>query len=223
MAYTVADALSFLASRLGEDSSPAGNEQTRRIRYLAEGYRKLISEKPWWFTETSTTFDSVLSKSTYTTADGFPTDFRQELELRIDGIVYTPVPREKIFGLYNSSINIFNYENLLTNKHYYIFENQLVITPPSAAAGTDNISLKYYKYPALLTATTDTFLIPDFYIDGVVGYAYAKMGQLDGDRAMVLDGEAEFNETIRQLRVEQNRRNFAYKSARPIEPSYLVD
>lgn len=224
MAYTVADALTFLSGRLGENnSSTSNNEQSRRIRFLNEGYRKLIGETYFWFLEGSTTFNSVANQEEYTTAGGLPTDLRDVIELRVDDVVYTPIPASKVFGLYDKDINIFNYDNLLTDKHYYIFGGKLYFVPETPANGTNNITLKYWKFPTALTATSSTFAFPDFYIDSVVSYAYGRMGQVKGDRAMATDGFTEFDEIKKDMIAENNRRKFYNKASRPVHPSYVVD
>lgn len=224
MAYTVADALTMLSRRLGENnSSTSANEQARRISYIAEGYRKLINQTYFWFLEASTTFDSVADKKEYTTADGFPSDYRDMVELRVDGALYTPIPQSKVFGLYNEEMSVFNYDNLITDKHYYIYGGNLIFLPATPDNGTDNISMKYIKYPTVPSSTSSTFAIPDYFIDGVVAYAYGRMGQVKGDRAMASDGFTEFEEFKGELMAEHNKRKFYNKSARPTHPSYVVD
>lgn len=224
MAYTVADVLTFLARRLGENSSPdSANEKARRISYIDEGYKDLVTSDYFWFTQATTQFNSVANQEEYTTSDGFPTDYRDMVELRVDNILYTAIPESKITGLYNSTINVFNYDNLLTDKHYYVFANTLHILPKTPANGTNNIKMKYYKFPTPLTSSTNTFLLPDFFVNALVAYAYGRKGQLSGDRAKAQDGFTEYEAIKKQIITENNRRKFYGKSSRTIEPSYVVD
>lgn len=225
MALTLANLLTSLAYRLGEDSSPSdATEKAKRVRFINEAYRKVCARHPFWFLEGSITFDSVANQETYTTTDGFPTDYRDMIELRVDNKVYTYIPMPQVFGLYDSTMNLFNYEDLISNKHWYIFDNTLHILPKPSANGTDNISMKYFKNATEVTTDAGTFLIPDQYLEGLlVAYAFGRMSQIDSERGDAADGFAEYEETFRELVSEENRRKFFNKSVRPIPPEYLVD
>jgi len=209
MPLTLADLLTSLAYRLGEDSSPDdATEKSRRVRFINEGYRKLIATQPMWFSETSTTLSSVALQETYT----LPSDFRDIIELRVDNEVYDAISQAEVFQLENTDDTEYLYNR------FYIYQNELHILPKPEDSGTNNIAIKYFKYPTLVSSDSDTFIIPDFYLDALVAYAYARINQLDDRRGDSADGFDEFNEIVRDLMVENNRQKFYNKSIRPFYP-----
>lgn len=224
MSYTLSDVLTSLAYRLGENSSPTDtDEKARRVRFIVQGYKDVLNRAPFWFTEESTTFDSQAAKSAYTTTDGFPSDYRDMIELRVDDILYTPIPQSKVFGMYDASDSLFNYDSLIHSRHFYVFDGVLYILPETASAGTDNIAIKYFKWPTMPTTDASVFVIPDAFIECLSAYAYGRLSQIDDRRGDAADGFDEYNEILQRMVVENNRQKFFGKSARPIHPNYLVD
>lgn len=224
MSTTLGNVLTGLAYRLGETSSPSDtDERARRVNFIVDAYRQLLRRNTWWWTEGSTTFNSVAGQEEYTTVGGFPTDFRDMLELRVDDKLYTPISLQKITSLYDQTNNFFNYDDLVTDKHWYIFDNVLHILPKTPSAGTNNIKMKYYKMPTMPSADADVLAIPDQFTSGLEAYAYGRIKQTKGKRGESADGFAEFNSMLSDMTVEQNKRNFWNKSIRTIEPVYLVD
>jgi len=224
MSYALSDVLTSLAYRLGENSSPTDtNEKARRVRFIVQAYKDVLNRFPFWFTEESTSFNSVANQSAYTTAEGFPSDFRDMIELRVDDTLYTAIPQSKVFGLYDANENLFNYDSLVHSRHYYIFDGALYILPETASAGTNNITMKYYKWPTMPTVDASTFVIPDAFIECLSAYAYARISQIDDRRGDASDGFDEYNEILQRMIAENNRQKFYGKSARPIHPDHLVD
>lgn len=220
MAKTLDDVLLELAYRLGEDSSPTdSNEKARRIRYINEAQRKVAERMPFWFSEETYTDSTVASQEEYT----LPSNYRDMVEVRVDGYVYTPIAQHKVFGLYDQATQIFNYGNLVTARHWYIFDNSLHLLPAPSANGTNNITLKYYRYPTEVSAGSDTFLVPDAFIGALAAFAYARKNQYKGKRGEAADGFAEFSDILKSMVMEQNRQRFSGKNMRPTHPSYLVD
>lgn len=224
MSVTLGDVRTALAYRLGEDSSPTNtNEVARRDKYIIEGYRKILAKFPTWFTEESATFNSVADQETYTTADGFPSDYRDMVELRVDDFVYTPIAKEKVFGLYDANNNFFNYDNLVVDKHWYIWDSTLHVLPAPSSSGTNNISIKYYKNPTMPSGSSDTFLVPEIFSSALDAFAYGRINQIKGRRGEAADGFNEFTDMLKDMTAEHNRQIFWNKSLRPTHPVYLVD
>ena len=218
MSKTLSDVLTSLSYRLGESSVPSdASERARRIRYINEGYRNLISRGVFWFTEDSSTESTVADQEAYS----LPSDFRIMIEVRVDDKVYTPISQKEAFSLYDSTYQYFNYDDVVSNKHFYIFNNEIHILPAPSAIGVDNISFKFYNYPTEVSADSDTFVIPDFFSEALVSYAYARVCMLDDKRGNASDGMNEFEEIYLQLVRESNRNKFKNKSVRPIDPSML--
>lgn len=217
MAKTLSDILTSVAYRMAEDSTPSdSSEEARRIRYVNEGLRKIVSRHPFWWTEASATESTVADQETYS----LPSDFRDMIEVRISDKLYTAIPRSKVLGLYDDTIKLFNYDDIITNKHYYIYADTLYIIPTPSASTADAIEMKYYKYPTAVSNDSDTFDMPDLYTESLVAYAFARLSQLDGRRGDAADAMAEFEEIVREMVAEENRRRFYGKSARVITPNY---
>ena len=103
MATTLTQLQQRLSYRLAEDSVPTitGNEGLRRTQFINEGLKSITRKHFWWWTEKSDTFDSVANQTSYTYAQGFPSDIRGSaiLELRFDGTLYTPALQTDAFEM----------------------------------------------------------------------------------------------------------------------------
>lgn len=100
-------------------------------------------------------------------------------------------------------------------------------SPTTPATGTitvtqRNLVFRYYKKLTLLSSTSSTTDLPDEYAYGLVAFAYARKMQQKGKRGSTADGFDEFNEFLKDLRAEQNRRNFMNRSDTPTLPHYIV-
>ncbi len=198
MAMTVADLQLTLAQRLGENSAPNDtNEKARRLGYFNEAYRSILRKNYWWFTEKTFSFDSVASQASYSTADGFPSDFRKFLEVRYNGSLITPVVQPTAFSSQDSSYPT-------ESAGYYIFAGSMYPTPVFPDSGTDYITGKYYYTPAKLALDADLIVIPDIFTDVLVAYAYARMSLKRGKRGSSADGFDEWKEILKDMQVEQN-------------------
>lgn len=218
MSRTLSELLTSLAYRLGEDSSPTdASEKARRISFINEGYRKLIGTYPAWFQQSSATFNSVANQQAYSTAGGFPTNFRDMIEVRVDDEVYEGISPSEVFSLYDTD----DFDNI--GNKYYMYQGSLNILPAPTDNGTNNIAIKYYAYPTAVSSDSDTFVIPDFYLDALVAYAYARISYLDGKRGDSADAFNEFNEIVGDLMMESNRQKFYGKDIATMNPSIFED
>lgn len=210
MALTLSDVLTSLAYRLGENSSPTNtNEKARRIRFINQAYRKVSTHRDFWWMEESTTLNSVALQETYTVNDGFPSDYKEMIELRIDSVLYTKLPKTKIFGIYDSTFQSFSYDSFYLEKHYYIYENSLYLRPAYTTSTVNGISMKYYKYPTAVSSESDTFLIPDTYLELLSAFAYGRIMQLKGDRGAAADGFGEYEEILKEMNADHLKRELS--------------
>lgn len=222
MSTTLGQVLTSIAYRLGEDSAPStATEIAKRTSFVNEGYLDICRKKPFWFLEESTTFNTVADQETYTTSDGFPADYRDMIELRVDSKLYTYIPEKKVYGQYDSTITMFNYDGVVNNRHWYIFDSTLHILPAPASVLT--VSMKYYKNPTKVSSSSDTFLIPDLFLDAVVALACARISAWKGLRGDAADFYKEYDELFGDLVAEDNRQKFYGKAVRPVHPDYLLD
>lgn len=207
MAQTLTQLLQSLSYRMREDSVPSGSESARRTQFLNEGYLSITRKHFWWWTEASTTFNSVANQASYTSSDGFPSTIRGSsiLELRVDGQLYTPVLQTDAFTSQPASYAGFSQE-------YMVFNKSLYLLPPYGTSSTNGIALKYYRIPTILSAASDTILIPDEYADILVAFALGRLRAIGSQRGSAADAYDEFNEIYKEMEVEQNNYLFALKS-----------
>jgi hypothetical protein len=209
VAKTLTTLQARLSNRMSEDSvpTPGGNEYNRRTQFLNEGYNSILRKHYWWWTEASDTFDSVADQTSYTVAQGFPSDIRGSaiLELRFNGTLYTPVSQSEAFGLESSSSGL--------SQRYYVFGKKLWPVAPFSSTVVDGIALKYYKISTELSSGSDTIDIPDEYSDILVAFALGRLTSMDGERGSAADTFDEFNEMYKDMEVEQNNYLHALKSS----------
>ncbi len=85
-----------------------------------------------------------------------------------------------------------------------------------------NITYRFYTAFSALTDDSSTTQLPDAYTYGIVNFAYARKMQQKGRRGSAADGFDEFNEFIRDLNAEQNRRRFNSRNVGPNLPEYVI-
>ena len=199
MATTASDLQTDLAYRLGEQSAATDpTEKARRLSFLNQAYRDVMRRHYWWFTETESTFDSVSGKEYYDSSDGFPSDIRLPLEVRVSGIKYLKASQTDVMDQYNTPYTVLD-------KSYMIFNNRIYFVPVLTESTTDGISIKYYKKHNPLAEDTDTILIPDEFSDILTSYAEARVSKTDDERGNAADAFDEFNEILNQMTEEHNK------------------
>lgn len=224
MSLTVSDIQTALAYRLGEDSAPSNSaELARRRKFIDQANKALFKRHRWWWTQADTSFSAVADQEYYTPgSDSYPSDVKDLVELRVNDVVYTYIPPHEVFGVYEYPVNIYNLPDVNGEHHWYVWNNKLYILPiPSSAS--DTIKLKYWRKPTTLTADTDTLYVPDEYENALDAFAYGRIMQIDDERGSAADGFEEFEEAVRDMKVEQNKLDFYNKSVNPTHPDIIVE
>lgn len=85
-----------------------------------------------------------------------------------------------------------------------------------------NLTYRFFSEFVALTSDSSTTLLPDAYTYGIVNFAYARKMQQKGRRGSAADGFDEFNDFIKELNSEQNRRKYANKNVGPMLPEYVI-
>lgn len=95
-------------------------------------------------------------------------------------------------------------------------------TATSPATGTitatkRNIVYRYWQQHTDMTADTDTVLIPDRFTDILVAYALGRIssGPLNNERGSSADAFEEYNNILKDMTKENNRKKFMYKGFIP--------
>lgn len=223
MSLLVSDVQTSLAYRLGEDSAPTNSaELARRRKFIDQANKALYKRHRWWWTQADTSFSAVPDQEYYTPgSDSYPSDVRDIVELRINNVVHTYIPQHEVFGVYEYPVTIYNLPNVNGENHWYVWNNRLYPLPIPASALT--IKLKYWRKATTLTAETDTLYVPEEYESALDAYAYARIMQIDDERGSAADGFEEFEEAVKDMRVEQNKLDFYNKSVRPTHPDIIVE
>lgn len=208
MSTTLSQLQTRMSLRLGEDSVPSGNEYTRRTQFFNEAGKSIVRKHYWWWTEASTSFNSVANQTSYTSTDGFPSNIRGSsvLELRYNGTLYTPVQQTEAFNLTNS-----DYSGLSEN--YFIFNKTLYPVSPFGDSIVNGVTMKYYKVWTTLSNNSDVVDVPDDFADLLVAFALARVFSIDSERGSAADNFDEFNEIYKEMEMEQNNYLFALKSS----------
>ncbi len=152
MATTVSTLLDRLAYRLREDASPNdANEQARRIEYLSEAQRMVMSERYWWFASTIASFPTEANVEIYSLAS----DFRDMIEVRIDSKVCQPIDKTKVYNNYDYPPLNYEYETLI-NRYFIFGENEMHILPIPDSAPTTFTLASLTSTGGVATGTTST-------------------------------------------------------------------
>jgi hypothetical protein len=154
MAITALDILNSVAYRRGESGNPDNtSESAKRLRFLNEAYRRLNQAGLFWFHEKTASLKTEDGQELVT----LPSDFRDSIEIRVDGIVRYPMPSDQAFDYYQYPPLAYAYKYDYDNKYYYIFSNELHLLPypdssPSALTVT---TLAGSGYTATCTTSTN--------------------------------------------------------------------
>jgi hypothetical protein len=137
VATSVPTLLTRLAYRLGENSAPTNTaEATRRLSFLNEGYRKILSERLWWFTLVTGAQPTLLDQEIYT----MPSDFRQLVELRANRKVIVPYPETDAFQSYTYPPIYYQYRTVMS-RWFLLGTDELHIVPaPNSTGATFTVS-----------------------------------------------------------------------------------
>lgn len=152
MAVALSTLLNRLAYRFRENSSPDDtNEKARRISAINEGYRKICGERYWWFLKTIASDTSIADQEIYT----LPSDFRDMIEVRLDGKLYTPILEKDAFG--SEEYPPSAYSSGYSSGRCFIYgedELHLIPIPDSAPSALSVSSITHTSGTATVTTST---------------------------------------------------------------------
>lgn len=138
MSITALDILNSVAYRRGESSNPDNStDSARRLRFLNEAYRRLHQAGLFWFHEKTASLKTTDDEEIV----ALPSDYRDSIEIRVDGIVRYPLPANQAFDFYQYPPLAFAYKYDYDNKYYYIFGNELHLLPfPDSSPSAISVS-----------------------------------------------------------------------------------
>lgn len=191
MATLVSDVQTELAYRFGEDSAP-GNaaESARRLSFINKAYFEVYKRHVWWFTQkVGSPILAIENQEAY----DLPSDYRIMIEVRVNGVLYTPMPLKEAFGGYEYPQNIYNVPYGQGSNRYFVFANQLHLLPKTTAnaAALPVTSITLSGQVATVVCTSHGFQNEDVIsIAGAVETAY------NGDFTITVVDENTFTITV---------------------------
>lgn len=137
MATTEAQLQTQLAYRLGENSSPNdSNEKARRRAYFNDALRATYRDWYYWFDQTIGSDTTVANQEQYT----LPSDFRDMIELRINGKLVIPQSQPDSFGSYNYPPTYYVYSNIASRYFIYGKDELHILPKPSTVPSSLTVS-----------------------------------------------------------------------------------
>ncbi len=202
MSLLVSDLQTSLAYRLGETSAPSDSTtKAQRLEWLNQAYLLISRRRNWWWQEaTDTSNTSTGSTSGYTE----PTGLKEFIELKINSIWYDQVPYKEN-RTYAGVGAIVTLPSLRRSLKFYRFGGKYFLIPTDDADSATHY-IKYYKRVVKNTSDSDTFLIPDEYLEALVAYAEGRYWMSITQQAKAAVPFQEFEEIVQEMGREQMRR-----------------
>jgi hypothetical protein len=203
MALQVSDLQTQLAYRIGETTTP--NDSTTkalRLEWLNQGYFTIARRRNWWWLEgTDTSNTNTGSTSGYSE----PTDLKQFIELKIDDTYYDQIPYKQNRNFTGTGA-IVTLPTLRRSFKFYRYGGKYYLIPTDGAGGETH-NIKYYKRVTKRSSDSDTFLMPDEYLEAVVAFAEGRYWMSITQQAKSVVPFQEFEEIVKEMEREQSRRS----------------
>jgi hypothetical protein len=204
MSQTASDLQTQLAYRLGESSSPSDSTTTAiRLEWLNQGYFLIARRRNWYWLEAT---DSTNTNTGSTTGYAEPTDLKEFIELQIDGVYYDQKPYKQNRDDVNTIVSL---PSTRLAFEFYRFGGRYYLVPEDAGDAVAH-NIKYYKRVTKRTAS-DTFLIPDEFLEALVAYAEGRYWLSISQQSKAAVPFQEFEEMLKEMEREQNRRGWGQK------------
>lgn len=182
MSVIVNDILVDISHRRGENGVPAGNERTRRIGFISQGYKDLIRQNDFWFLVKTYATSTTSGQEIY----DLPSDFKKMFEVRVDRVLRVPQSDNIAFSVtqyppisYPFSINYFN------SRYYYIYGDEIHLLPyPNSTPSAISVSsIVVSGTTATVTCTTEHGLSNNDYVQ----IAGASVSECNGSKRVTVN------------------------------------
>ncbi len=202
MALNVGNLQTNLAYRLGESSAPSdSNTKAQRLEWLNMGYFNIARRRNWWWQEASHSSNVNTGSTTGYTE---PTDCKAFIELKISSVYYDEIPYEDN-RIYTNTLGVVSLPTLRRNWKFYRFGGKYYLIPTDANDAAVHY-IKYYQRVTKRTLDSDTFLIPDEYLEALCAFAEARYWQSITQQGKSVAPFQEFEEVVMEMTAEQGRR-----------------
>ncbi len=161
MSTLVSDALTELAYRFGEDSSPSNAaEAARRLSFISKANLEVFKRHMWWWTEKDG--DPIASLADTEIYD-LPSDYRHMIEVKVNGVVYHPLTQKQASEFLNPQPYFNGLPYGIGTSYYYIFADKLHIVPKTSAnAAAISATITRSGQVATVTCTAHGFSNQDY-------------------------------------------------------------
>jgi len=206
MALTVTNLHTQLAYRLGETSAPTDSTTLAiRLEWMNQAYFDIARRMNWWWLEGT---DTTNTNTGSTTGYSEPSDLKEFIELKIGNIFYDqiPMPNNRI---YSGTSHIVSLPQNSQSRKFYRFGGKYYLIPTDNANGTAH-TIKYFKRVTKRSSGSDTFLIPDEYLEALVAFAEARYWMSITQQAKAQVPFQEYEAIIESMTKEQNRRGWGW-------------
>lgn len=201
MSQTVSELQTQLAYRLGETSAPSDSTtKAQRLEWLNQGYFLISRRRNWWWQEASSTANTNTGATSYSE----PSDLKEFIELKISDVYYDQVPYKQSRN-YIGTTAVVTLPTLRRSYKFYRYGGSYYLIPTDGNDGATHY-IKYYKRVTKRTSDSDTFLIPDEYLEALVAYAEARYWESITQQAKAVVPFQEFEEIVKEMEREQGRR-----------------
>lgn len=214
MALTVDNLQTQLAYRLGESSAPASTSTTyaQRLEWLNLGYFDISRRRNWWWQEATSTANTNTGATSYSE----PSDLKEFIELKIDDIFFDQVPYIKN-RVYTGTSAIVSLPTVRRSHKFYRFGGSYYLVPIDSADGEIH-NIKYYKRITKRSSSSDTFLIPDEYLEALVAFAEARYWMSITQQFKAQAPFQEYEQVVQQMTQEHNMRGAGWSGFNTSDP-----
>ena len=211
---TVTNLQTNLAYRLGESAAP--NDSTtkaQRLEWMNMAYFDVARRFNWWWLEAS---DVSNTNTGSTTGYTEPTDLKEFIELKIGNVFYDQIPYQHN-RIYTGTSAVVSLPTLIKSYKYYRFGGKYYLTPTDGADSAIH-NIMYWKRVTKRVNDSDTWLIPDEYLEILTAFAEARYWMSISQQAKAAAPFQEFEQILEQMRKEQGRRGWGSPGYSVIDP-----
>lgn len=153
MAYTISDAHTALAYRLGESAAPSSTtELARRLTWFQEAVRRTAgSAELMWFMQDYATDTTVEDKPYY----DVPSLYRKMLQVKIDGYRYDELPAEDVYERFELPSSPVPIQTIDLDRKWYVWANKVNFIPIPGSA-PDPVTVTIAHTAGVATATSSS-------------------------------------------------------------------
>lgn len=167
----------------------------------------------WWWLEAT---DTSNTNTGSTTGYAEPSDLKAFKELKIGSIYYDEIPYEQN-RIYQSTSVVVTIPQTIRAYKFYRYGGRYYLIPTDGSDGTTH-TIHYWKRVTKRSSDSDTFLIPDEYLEALTAFAEGRYWLSITQQVKAAAAFAEFEQVIAQMKQEQGRRGWGSSGYAILDP-----